>query len=157
MLVAMGKTAVSTGSLLAMKLNQRLETLGMSRRELARRTGLSRQTIHNIEHSGATNLKAGTFMLLDKALKWQAGTAMAYALGRGTPDVVQANVEDYLVRIAIHLAQMTTEELELTLIMMEENQLGTTTRTTQEFQTKVGTLVRKVLEEFSTIQGNDAT
>jgi len=144
----------SRPSLLGQKVQFRLEQLGMSRRELSRRTGLSRQTIHNIEHEGSTHLKPSTFNALDAALKWKPGTALAFAMGEGTAqDIGTRLIKEYVCQIALHLAQMTTEELELTLIMMEENQLGTHGHSTEEFTRKVADLVSKWLEEIAQIQG----
>ena len=138
----MTKTQTGQASLLAGGLRERLEQLGMSRRELSRRTGLSRQTIHNIEHEGTTNLKPSTFRALDTALKWQPGTALGLALGKADVRAIEERLTEYLSRIAIHLSQMTTEELELTLIMMEEHQLGTGNNSTAEFSMKVGKVVQ---------------
>ena len=138
------------GGLLAKRITERLEQLGMSRRELSRRAHLSRQTIHNIEHEGNTNLKPTTFIALDDALKWQPGTALGLALGQGQdPKAVEERLNDYLVRIALHLSHMTTEQLELTLIMMEENELGTANHTTEEFTRKVGQLVQQWMKELA--------
>ena len=134
------------GGHLAKGVSERLEQLGMSRRELSRRTGLSRQTIHNIEHEGSINLRPSTFKALDEALKWKEGTALALALGVGDPaSAIEARVHEYLSRIAIHLAHMSSEQLELTLIMMEENELGAATQSTEAFVNEVGELVKACL------------
>ena len=103
-------------------LAERLEQLGMSRRELARRTGLSRQTIHNIER-GISSPKPETLAALDTALKWAKGTAEALATGQPIP-IGRSKTDEQLARIKFRLAHMTPDELELTLIMLEEHQLG---------------------------------
>lgn len=56
---------------------ERITTLGISRREFTKRSGLSRQTIHNIEKGGRTVLNAGTYAALDRGLYWRPGTALA--------------------------------------------------------------------------------
>lgn len=142
---------------LAAGITERLEQLGMSRRELARRAKLSRQTIHNIEKLGSTNLKPSTFTALDSALKWEPGTSLSLALGVGTdPTAIEGKLKDYLCRIAIHLSHMSTAELELTLIMMEENELGHGNHTTEEFSLKVGELVDNCLKEISHLRETDS-
>lgn len=139
-------------SSLAAGITERLDDLGMSRRELSRRAGLSRQTIHNIEKEGNTNLKPSTFQALDEALRWQPGTAMALALGRGDAVDIEARLMDYVCRIAVHLSHMSTAQLELTLIMMEENQLGTSRESTPEFSRKVGELVKDCLDRIAALR-----
>lgn len=66
---------------LAQALTARLEQLGISRRELATRTGLGRSTIHNIEGGGRTALRPDTLAKLDEALYWKRGTAVALSNG----------------------------------------------------------------------------
>ena len=132
----------SAGISLAGGITKRLEQLGMSRRELARRANLSRQTIHNIEKEGNTNLKPSTFRALDEALKWDAGTALALALGKGLDkETTEERVLEYVSRIALRLTHMTTEELELCLIMMEENELGQANHSSDEFTNRMKQLV----------------
>lgn len=142
-------TQTERASLLASALAGRLNQLDMSRRELARRTGLSRQTIHNIEHEGNINLKPSTFKAIDEALKWEAGTALALALGKGDATAIEERLHEYLTRIAVHLSQLSTEQLELVLIMMEEHELGSRTQTTAEFTRKVGKLVEGLLKDIT--------
>lgn len=140
-------------SLLAAGITERLEQLGMSRRELSRRANLSRQTIHNIEKEGATNLKPSTLEALDVALRWESGTALALALGQGNRKQVQERITEYLARIAFHLSQMDTDQLELTLIMLEEHELGSRAETTAEFTRTVGRLVENTLREVAAAMG----
>jgi len=127
---------------LAQSITERLNQLGMSRRELSRRTQLSRQTIHNIEREGNTNLKPSTFSALDAALHWAPGTALSYALGKGTDKAnTEERVLEYVGRIALRMSHMTTEELELCLIMMEENELGQRNNSSDEFKSRMKGLV----------------
>ena len=144
---------MATNTYLSAALLKRLDQLGMSRRELARRAGLSRQTIHNIEHEGATSFRASTLDALDEALKWAPGTALALSLGKGKASVIENRVEQYLCKIAVHLSRMSSEELELTLIMMEEHELGHSNLPTEQFTRKVGKLVAKCLTDVSIVLG----
>lgn len=139
-------------SVLAENLAFRLEQLGMSRRELGRRTGLSRQTIHHIEHEGGTNLKPSTFRALDESLRWNPGTAMALAMGQLPPQHAGDAVQEYMGRIAMALSSMTDEELHLTLVMMEENHLGQPTTSTTDFLTQVGKVVGSAISEIRSMQ-----
>jgi DNA-binding XRE family transcriptional regulator len=136
---------------LASELAKRLAMLGMSRRELARRTGLSRQTIHNIEHEGSSNLKQTTYKALDLALKWEPGTALALSLGQEGISGIEDRIGSYLARIGFHLSQMSMDQLELTLYMMEEYELGGKTESTQEFLDKVGALVEDLLKQITSM------
>jgi len=133
---------------LAVELAERLEQLGMSKRELSRRTGLSRMTIHNIINEGATNLKPTTFDAIDDTLRWGKGRAFALALGKGTPRELEDRVREYLARIAFHLSTMSSEDLELTLIMMQEHQLGADVITTDDFINRVGGLIDDTLNRI---------
>lgn len=72
-----------TNTALAEAFTRRLGQLGLSRREFARRSGLSRQTIHHIENDNRTDLAPATFAALDETLRWPTG--MAYALAKGEP------------------------------------------------------------------------
>lgn len=49
----------------------------MSRREFVKRSGISRQTLHNIEIESRINLTKTTMDLLDKHLHWPPGTTWA--------------------------------------------------------------------------------
>lgn len=137
------------GGKLAIKVNERLDNLGMSKRELSRRTGLSRQTIHNIVNEGSTNLKPSTFDAIDTALKWDPGTSLAFALGADTPKDSEEKFRQYLSRIAVHLSHMSTQQLELTLIMLEENELGASNLPTTEFTRRIGILVESCMKQIT--------
>lgn len=58
---------------------QRMAQLGMSKRALAARTGLSRQTINNAEHNRVVT--GHTLACLDEGLYWKPGTALALVKG----------------------------------------------------------------------------
>lgn len=68
-------------TMLSQAITKRLGQLGISRRELVRKSGLSRQTIHNIEVDGRVDLAPATLAKLDEHLQWTPGTA--YALAKG--------------------------------------------------------------------------
>lgn len=78
-----GSNGTANKITLALALTERLATLGMSRRELCRRTGLSRQTLHKIENLNHTNLDPKTYATLDEVLYWKPGTTFALAKGDG--------------------------------------------------------------------------
>lgn len=138
---------------LGVSLADRLDQLGMSRRELSRRANLSRQTIHNIEHEGATNLKPNTFKALDAALKWPPGTALSLSLGVGDPRPTEERVNEYVARITVHLSQMSTEELELTLVMLEEHDLGCSGKFSgEQYYERIVALVKGWRKEISRLR-----
>jgi len=61
-------------SLLAKAFKERIAALGLSRRDVSIRSGLSRQTLHNIEHEGQTKFIPQTLRALEAALMWEPGT-----------------------------------------------------------------------------------
>lgn len=77
----MAPTTQKPPSLLASEITKRLAGLRISRREFVRRTGLSRQTLHNVEREGLTDLWPTTFKALDRGLEWPEGTAKQLAAG----------------------------------------------------------------------------
>lgn len=115
----------SHDTLLASAFTERIRQIGLSRRELTKRTGLSRQTLHNIEHEGNTHLKPATLEALDKALHWSPGTA--YALANGDASVLEARngmtAEDmeavYRWRIVARIQRMPMAELERLIANIE--------------------------------------
>jgi transcriptional regulator with XRE-family HTH domain len=64
---------------LAEAMSRRMAQLGISKRELASRTGLSRQTINNVEN-GRESI-GRTLAALDNGLYWKPGTALALSEG----------------------------------------------------------------------------
>ena len=67
--------------MLSQAFTKRIGQLGISRREFVRRSGLSRQTLHNIEVDCRVDLLPATLQKLDEHLQWKPGTA--YALSQG--------------------------------------------------------------------------
>lgn len=77
-------TSSEKANYLATAASQRIDQLGLSRREFVRRSGLSRQTLNRILMDGETNLRPGTFHVLDAHLMWIPGTALSLANGELT-------------------------------------------------------------------------
>lgn len=67
---------------LAEAMRERMANLGISKRELATRTGLSRQTINNIENG--REAIGRTLAALDNGLYWKPGTALALSQGKAS-------------------------------------------------------------------------
>lgn len=115
---------------LGAELAKRLKQLGISRREFVSRSGVSRQTLHKIEHEGHTELRDQTYAALDEHLYWVPGTAVALASG----DVSAAEQADALTqvdresayrwRIVERLQSMSLNELERMVAIMERETLG---------------------------------
>jgi hypothetical protein len=61
-------------SLLAKAFKERIDALGLSRRDVSIRSGLSRQTLHKLEHEGQTKFIPQTLRALEQALMWEPGT-----------------------------------------------------------------------------------
>lgn len=131
----------------------------MSRRELARRSGISKQTIHNLEHS-TKGFHLATFEALDRALKWQPGTAEIYHAGN-QPDSTERSkkqiLRQYLTGIMIHLARMDIDDLERELLMLEEESFGRTFPTNDqaitEYEAKLQTLATHLSETWESLNG----
>lgn len=149
-------TPTGTGeslSLLASEFTNRINQLGMSRRQLTLRTGLSRQTLHNIEHGARTDLKPSTLKALDDGLFWRAGTALA--LSHGDASVLEDSdaltlVEKesaYRWRVVERIQRMSLEDLERLVSMMESEALGEDSpMTTDEVISKVEANVMRRIE-----------
>ena len=122
--------SVQDTSLLAREFVKRITQLGMSRRQLTQRTGLSRQTLHNIEHEGRTDLKPATLQALDQGLYWRPGTCLALSQGDASvlddaDSIGQADKESaYRWRIVERIQRMSLGELERMVSMMEGEALG---------------------------------
>ena len=142
------------GSVLADAFKRRITQLGISRRELTRRTGLSRQTLHNIEHEDKTELKPSTYQALDRALYWYPGTT--YALSQGDESVLDhadtmlhADKESaYRWRIVERIQRMPLEELEKMVSMMEREALGDNGSEPMDTETVIDRVERAVLERI---------
>lgn len=120
----------SAGSALGVELARRLKQLGISRREFVNRSGVSRQTLHKIEHEGHTVLRDQTYAALDEHLYWVPGTAVALASG-DISAVEQADAltlvdreSAYRWRIVERLQSMSLDELERMVAIMEGESLG---------------------------------
>jgi transcriptional regulator with XRE-family HTH domain len=117
-------------SFLGEQIRNRLKQLGISRRDLARVTGLSRQTLHHLEYDSGRGFALSTFKAIDKGLKWPKGTAEAYY--RGIADArdqlegftTEERVENYLGAILAHLATMNVDELEREVLLLEAEAYG---------------------------------
>lgn len=111
--------------LLARAFTHRLEQLGLSRREIVRRSGLSRQTLHNIEHGEHGELKPSTLAAIDRVLRWMPGTALA--LSRGDASALESgdalNESDrasaYRWGIVERIQSMSLAELERMIANMD--------------------------------------
>lgn len=120
----------SQASVLAREFTRRISQLGMSRRELTKRTGLSRQTLHNIEREGRTDLKPATLQALDRGLYWRPGTCLALLAGDvsvldSADAMLHADKESaYRWRIVERIQRMSLVELERMVSMMEGESLG---------------------------------
>lgn len=120
----------STPSFLGNQIRNRLKQLGISRRDLARQTGLSRQTLHHLEYDSGRGFALATFDAIDQGLKWPKGTAEAYY--RGVVDAkdqlggwsVEERIENYLGSILAHLATMNVDELEREVLLLESEAYG---------------------------------
>lgn len=109
-----------TDSMLAVEMLKRMRQLNMSRRELAIRAGLSRQTLHHIEN-GRRNLQPQTMAALDAALQWPTGTAQALASGdvdalSYDPITESVKANHYRWQIVKHLESLSLAELEAMII-----------------------------------------
>lgn len=117
-------------SILAEAFTRRITQLGMSRRQLTARTGLSRQTLHNIEREGRTDLKPATLQALDKGLYWRPGTCLALINGdESVLDDADATLHRdkesaYRWRIVEKIQRMSLTELERMVSIMEGEALG---------------------------------
>ena len=97
-----------------------MRQLNLSRRELAIRAGLSRQTVHHVEN-GRSVLQPQTLGALDAALYWPSGSAAALASGEIQTVNYDAVTEEQLAnhyrwRIVQQLQTLSREELEAMLI-----------------------------------------
>lgn len=123
-------TTAENQTLLGREITKRLNQLRLSRREFVRRSGLSRQTLHNIEREGYTELWASTFRALDTGLGWPSGTAQALAHGdesaletlAGDESNIMVTRESLLSRVA----EMPPDELELLTRVLETRLFGRT-------------------------------
>lgn len=141
-------------------LRKRLDQLGMSRRELARRSGISKQTIHDIEHSDR-GFHPSTLTAIDQALRWEPGTAFALSCGeteRDSGEAIEAKVTRYFADIIKHLATMNADELERELLMLEEESFGRTFSNSADaieaYDARLIKLAEQLAQTWESLNGN---
>ena len=125
------QTTAPNASLLAREFTRRITQLGISRRELVKRTGLSRQTLHNIEHGGRIELRPATLAALDAGLMWHPGTS--FALSNGDVSVLETadasmhadREHAYRWRIVERISKMNLGDLERLVSIMESETFDT--------------------------------
>jgi len=117
-------------SILGPEIDKRLAQLGLSRREFARRANIGRQTLQEIIHNPNKRISERTFVALDKGLKWEAGVAKAFHRGQmDARDTVEGvsideSINSYLLQILQRLAEMSLEQLEREVLILEEESTG---------------------------------
>lgn len=121
----MAPTQTTSGTLLGRMVMQRLEQLGVPRRTFCIKSGISRQTLYEIEHQGKVNLMPATLKAIDCGCYWEPGTAARYATGDDTVDKpAEERIDEYIRRILERLSVMTIDELERESIWLEEELFG---------------------------------
>jgi transcriptional regulator with XRE-family HTH domain len=142
-----------SGTLLGRMVVDRLRQLGVTRSQLSRNTGISRQTIWEIEHNGRVNISPVRLSALDNALHWPPGTAMQYALGQEPNPVADGErIEVYVARILELISHFTVDELEREAIWLEEEMYGRSANS----PTESVELIRHAMREFvADVGGND--
>lgn len=96
----------------------------MSRRAFAIRSGLSRQTVHNIEVECRTELAPATLAALDVALRWPTGKAHALANGDefdDGPETTNERINRLRWVIVQRLDTLSLEELETMVYQWADN------------------------------------
>lgn len=114
--------------MLSTAFKKRIEQLGISRREFTRRSGLSRQTIHNIEVGGRVELAPSTFHALDEHLRWTPGTAWALAhnddsLISNDPAIMEQRAQALRWIIVERIKSMPLEDLETLVYQWADNEM----------------------------------
>lgn len=108
---------------LSREVAQRIDEFGIARAEFARRSGVSRQTIYNIEVLGWTSLRPTTYAILDKYLRWQPGTAYALAterIDKAVPLEPDECIYKIRWRIIERLETLSVDDLTMVLTVMTE-------------------------------------
>lgn len=153
MVVHMANMADTPPSLLAGEITKRLVQLKISRREFVRRTGLSRQTLHNVEREGVTDLWPTTFHALDLGLEWPTGTAQELAKGNASAISSVLTIDERLAYlrndVMQRIADMDLEKLEALVGLMEGQVFGKVAKTTAEHIA----MVEKRLAELEALLG----
>lgn len=129
--LAMGPDTETEALTLGGEFAKRLAILGYSRREFVRRSGISRQTLHKIEHEGHTDLWDQTYAQLDEHLMWAPGTARGLAHGTITQmassDALSLVEREsaYRWQIVERIQSMSLDQLERLVAVIEGENLGT--------------------------------
>lgn len=115
-------------TLLGRSITERLKQLRISRREFVKRTGLSRQTLHNVEREGYTDLWASTFRALDSGLGWPPGTAEKLSKGdESALDEIErddANISMIRESLYSRIESMGVLELDALIRILETDLFG---------------------------------
>lgn len=140
------KTPTTKRSILGRKVTERLEQLGVSRRQFCMQNNISRQTLYAIEHQGKVNLLASTYAAIDNGCHWETGTAVRYALGDASArewdgEVLTDRIDEYVTTIVESLTRLSVDELEREAIWLREELGGRATPTS----TDIGNLIRHAL------------
>lgn len=121
-------TRPGTGdSVLGIEIDKRLTQLGFSRREFSRKANIGRQTLQDIIHDPNHRISERTFAALDIGLKWEAGTAKAFHEGdqhARDRQSVDERINTYILQILQRLAEMSVDELEREVLILEEESIG---------------------------------
>ena len=156
-----GTGVAMASSILAEAFTRRITQLGISRRELTKRTGLSRQTLHNVEHGGSTELKPATLQALDRGLYWRPGTSHALSQGdESALDTADATMHAdkesaYRWRIVERIQRMSLAELERIVAYMETQAFGDEPLTTESVIERVEEAVYRRIEQRLSASGDN--
>lgn len=146
-------------SLLGEAIAKRLDQLGMSRREFCRRFNISRPTLHDLEFNRDKEFASATFEAIDTGLKWQAGTARAFHMGKEDAQFGNMSIEDrihaYLEQILARLITMNIDELEREVLMLEEELYGRPLSTDEASLAVVRETVSKLLTLLQTTEKHE--
>lgn len=92
---------------LAEVVTRRREELGLTKSDLARRAGVTRSTIHEIENGARHKLQPATYRHLDSALQWDPGT-----LQRMTTTTMLLETKSMVAQIQSRLAPIQASRVE---------------------------------------------
>ena len=146
-------------SLLAAEITKRLISLGISRREFVKRTNLSRQTLHNIERLGLTDLWPSTFRALDSGLGWPEGTAQELSKGNTSLATELLDMDNRLTYVRNQMlgriASMKLEELEALAELWEGYVLGKPAKDVNEHIAMVEKRVQELETRMKAVVNHD--
>lgn len=101
----------SSGRSLGVVVRERREALGLTKSELARRAHVTRSTLHEIETGQRSFLQAHTYLALDDALEWAAGTLRRRVSGEPDPPADPPSPIERLAAEILLAVQALTEML----------------------------------------------